>query len=310
MWRVAASAIAKKASRGVSRRSLTPSFKSATPSISLLSRADFHASARREEEAKPVVEAEAGEADKGWWDNVYMIPIGFTLAVPAIHFDWLIVNEETQLAGVFITFCAIAYSQAGDMIHKGMVEQADKMLAEQNELEDALIESLEELHKDMEELSGNNFADYEAINSLTTDTFAKLNAAGAIKPQYDFKAQVERTLNMIQQEEANVMEKAKVSLMEEATASVSAQFGSSKKLQKAALDLAIAKINGTAKAEDDPVKGAFVEFFQEKAASSTTEDAGELAAQREALVAKLNAVASNEGFFFKFDNDGQPKMTV
>jgi len=306
--RVAASTLAKRTAYGVSRKSLISSFKGGASTISF-PQAEFHASARREEEVKPV-DSEVVEADKGWWDNVYMIPIGFTLAIPAIHFDWLIVNEETQLAGVFITFCAIAYSQTGDMIHKGMVEQADKMLAEQNALEDELIESLEELHKDMEELSGNNFADYEAINTLTDETYVKLNAAGAIKPQYDFKAQVERTLNMIQQEEANVMEKAKVALMEEATASVSKQFSSSKKLQKAAMDLAIAKINGTAKPENDPVKGAFVKFFKDKAASSTEEDASELTAQREALVAKLNAVASNEGFFFKFDSNGQPKMTV
>merc|ERR1711971_1228188 len=113
----------------------------------------------------------------------------------------------------------------------------------------------------------------------------------------------------IQQEEANVTEKAKVALMEEATASVSEQFSSSKKLKKAAMDLAIAKINGTAKAGNDAVKGAFVKFFKDKAASSTEEDVSELTEQREALVAKLNAVASNEGFFFKFDSSGQPKMT-
>ena len=33
-------------------------------------------------------------------------------------------------------FCVIVYTQAGEMIHKGLVDQADAMLAEQNELAD------------------------------------------------------------------------------------------------------------------------------------------------------------------------------
>lgn len=240
-----------------------------------------------------------------------MIPIGWTFAIPALHNDFFIVNEETQLTGVFLLFCVIVYTQAGEMIHKGLVEKADAMLAEQNELEDAVIDCLEDLHNDIDKLSGNLVQDFQAISETTAATYAKLNAAGAIKPQYDMKSQVERVLAIIEQEEINVKEKAKTALMAEATASVTEQFLTSKDLKKSAMDLAIAKIKGTAKASDDPVKAAFIKFFKEKsAAAEKADDSAELKAQREALVSKINALGKNEGFFFEFDASGKPKMIV
>merc|ERR1712130_996115 len=113
---------------------------------------------------------------------------------------------------------------------------------------------------------------------------------------------MERVLHLVEQEEAAVTEKTKVALMEEATASVSEEFSASKNMKKAALDLAINKIKGTAKGGTDPVQAAFVKFFKEKAAEAAKGDDGsEERAQREALVTKLNSLASNEGFFFHFD---------
>ena len=207
-------------------------------------------------------------------------------------------------------FCVIVYTQAGEMIHKGLVDQADAMLKEQNELEDAVIDCLEDLYTDIDKLSGNLVQDFEAISKTTEETYAKLNAAGAIKPQYDMKAQVERVLNMIEHEEASVKEKAKLALMEEATAAVSEQFLSSPEMKKAAMDIAIAKIKGNASGTD-PVKAAFIKFFKDKAASAAkADDSAELKAQREAMVAKLNAIAKNEGFFFQFDANGTPKMVA
>lgn len=99
--------------------------------------------------------------------------------------------------------------------------------------------------------------------------------------------------------------------MEEATASVTVEFLQSKALKKSALDAAIATIKGDAASSEDPVNGAFVKFFQAKAAAAAKEDDGsETAVQRAALIAKVNAVAKSEGFFFDLDGSGKPKMTV
>ena len=151
--------------------------------------------------------------------------------------------------------------------------------------------------------------DFEAINQIRHETYENLNKAGAIKPHHDFKAQVERMLNMIAVEEANVTEKTKVALMSEATASVTEKFTSDKALKKAALDAAIAKIKGGKGV--DPVQAAFVQFFKDKAAAvAASKDDSEEKAQRAAMIAKMNAVAKNEKFMFEFDAQGQPKMVV
>lgn len=268
---------------------------------------EFHATPlKREEEKKDVEVAKEPTMLPGWWDPSYTIPVVFSLAIPAIHYDWVTINEETQLAGVIMGFCAICYSQAGDMIRNALVEKGNQVLKEHNELEDAVIQSLETMHSDLK-MSESIITDMKDINALTDETFDKLNAAGAIKPKYDFKSQIEKLLNSIEQEELSVTEKAKIALMEEATAAVEAQFASSKEFQKAALEGAIAKINGTAKAGDDPVQAAYVKFFQTKAADAgKIDEAAEAKSQREAMIAKLNATARNEGFFFEFDGAGQP----
>ncbi|CAB9498406.1 Mitochondrial ATP synthase B chain precursor (ATP-synt_B) [Seminavis robusta] len=311
MFRLAASTAVKRVSTGASRRlpAISQTAFKGSSTIEIAPQAQlFHATARREEEAKP---AEVEEEKSGWWDPLYAIPLGFTFAIPAIHNEFFIVNEETQLTGVFLLFCVIVYTQAGEMIHKGLVEKADQMLADQNELEDAVIECLEDLYQDIDKLSGTLVSDFEAISQATEATYAKLNAAGAIKPQYDFKAQVERVLHLIEQEETNVKEKAKGDLMAEATTAVSDKFLSDKAMQKASMDLALAKLKGTAKPADDPVKNAFIQFFKDKAASAAkADDSAEMIAQREAMVAKLNGIAKTEGFFFEFGADGKPKMVV
>jgi hypothetical protein len=34
----------------------------------------------------------------GWWDPLYAVPIGITFAIPAIHYEWYLINEETQVS--------------------------------------------------------------------------------------------------------------------------------------------------------------------------------------------------------------------
>lgn len=231
------------------------------------------------------------------------------LGVPAGLYDWIPFNEETLLASCTMCFFSIVYINVGPMIHESLAEQAKEVLKEHQEGEDACIAALEKLKDDLK-ISENLVEDIKDVNTLREETYIKLNAAGAIKPKYDFKSQMEKILNAIEAEETNVREKAKLALMEEATASVEEQFASSKQLQKAALDDAIAKIKG-ADSGEDPVKAAFVQFFQQKAASaSNVDEAAEAASQRAAMIAKLNATAANEGFYFKFDKDGQPMMAA
>ena len=275
----------------------------------------FHASAKRDEEAKEVTATSSVPTfDKGGLfgtgiNEWFAVPVGLAAAVPMIHFDWYVVNEETQLAAVFVAFCVTLYTQGGDAIYKSLDERAQSLLKEHNEAEDKVIDALQE---QLDFLKGNTqqVEHFEVIHKMRGEAYEKLNAAGAVQPQHEFKAQVEKMLDMIVAEESSVTEKMKIALMAEATAYVTEQFSSKKALKKAALDSAIAAIKG-GETTKDPVKDAFVDFFKSKAAEAKKSDDGsEEAANRAALIAKMNSIAKNEGFYFQFDASGAPKLVV
>ena len=212
-----------------------------------------------------------------------------------------------QLASTFVAFCVVAYTKGGAAIANGFKEEADAMLKIQNEAEEQVIAKMEENLEYMK-ITENIVTDYQDVFDLTKQSYEKLNAAGKIKPQHQLKAQVEKVLGMIAVEEQNSYEKAKVAMMAEATEAVNAKFLSDAALQKAGLDSALAKLAGKNTAED-PVQKTFMTFFQEKAAAAKKADASaELKDSRATIIAKMNAVAENEGFYFRFDATGQPKL--
>lgn len=274
----------------------------------------FHSSAPRDEEAKEA--AVAAPAPSGGLlgtglSEWFALPIGVTLAVPILKLDLYVVNEETQLAAVFLAFCVAAWSQGGDAIHGALDERAKTLLKEHNEAEDKVIAALEQ-KLDFLNANQNMVNDFEAINSIREESYDMLNAAGVVKPKHDFKVQMERVLAMIAQEEANVTEKTKSAIMDEATAHVTAQFSESKALKKSALDAAIAQIKGSAaEGTVDPVRAEFSKFLLAKAeAASKITDDSEEQAQRAALIAKMSAVAKSENMFFDFDASGKPVMNA
>jgi 6-pyruvoyl-tetrahydropterin synthase len=304
MFRAATSSIVKRAALRSGSRS--------APSATLPGQMSFHASAKREEEAKADAPVAVEESKGGLFgtglSEWFALPIGVAAAVPLIKLEWYVVNEETQLLAVFLAFCVTFYTQGGDAVYKALDQKAVDLLKEHNEVEDKVIKALE-LKLEALKANHNMVNDFEAINQIRRETYEKLNKAGAIKPHHDFKAQVEKMLNMIANEEANVTEKTKMALMTEATATVTEKFTSDKALKKAALDAAIAKLKGGK--SEDPVQAAFVQFFKDKAAAAkASKDDSEEKAQRAAMIAKMNGVAKSEKFMFEFDANGQPKMLV
>jgi len=214
-----------------------------------------------------------------------------------------------------MAFVMIIYKQFGGSIHEFLEADGKKILAEHNQKESEIIDMLKsELH-DMKQ-QDRIVQDAQDVQAIREATYAKLNQVGQIKPQYEFKAQIERILSMIAHEELAMQDKAKHKLMEEATAAVRKRFSTSKELQKSSLDMAIAQLQGIKggakkKPTVDPVQQAFVEFFQVKAKDAAKADeAAEIAETRASIVRKLNAVAMNEGFYFKLDESGKPKMVV
>jgi Mitochondrial ATP synthase B chain precursor (ATP-synt_B) len=281
----------------------------------------FHASSRTEEENKKV-EPVAEEAPKGLWDPIYALPLGIAFAVPAIHYEWYLVNEETQLLACFCAFAAIVYKQFGGVIKDALEADGKRILKEHNAAEEEIIQILDNFITEMKS-QDTIVQDIEDIKALKKQTYEKLNAAGKIKPLYDFKHQMEKLLNIIAAEEANMQEAGKSKMMVEATAAVQAQFATDKKLQKAALTNAIAmlksggggggaKTAGAAAVGPDPVKASYLQFFAAKKLAAAKVDAkAEALAARQAILTKLNAAAKNEKMFLEFDTaTGKPKMVV
>jgi hypothetical protein len=264
----------------------------------------FHASLQREKEQ---TEAVVEEPKEGWWKPIYSVPIGIAAAIPVLQYEWYLVNEETQLMACFMMFTAVVYKNFGGAIHDMLSEDGKQIMKEHNIAEDEIIQLLKDKVEDIK-FQSRIVQDAEDVHALKLQTFEKLNAAGKIKPLYEFKAQMEKLLAVVEVEETNLREKAKQSLMEDATAAVSKAFGTSADLKKQSLANSIAILKGT-KASADPVKAAYLKFFQDKAAASKNIDvAAEAKEAREIIVTKLNAVAGNDGFFFEFDNEGKPKM--
>jgi CO dehydrogenase nickel-insertion accessory protein CooC1 len=197
------------------------------------------------------------------------------------------------------------------MISQSFKDEAKSILKLQNDAEDEVISKLQE-NLDYMDLTENVVDDYQNVLDLTKDSYAKLNAAGKIKPQHELKAQVEKVLSMIANEEQSAYSKAKMALMLEATESVTAQFSTDDAMKKAGLDHALAKLTGKAKAGSDPVQAAFVKFFNAKsAAAKKADDGSEEKAARVTMLTKMNSIAENEKMYFRFDEaTGQPKMTV
>jgi len=290
-------------SSNVARRAAPSSARGASAHIgNVLS---FHTTAPVKDEKDGTVQLDSAVTKSN--SALFALPIGIAVAIPAISQEWFTINEETQLMACFVAFCVTAYTQGGDAIYKSLNEKAVNLLKEHNEVEDRVIN---QISGDIDLLKADlGVAEtYKEINGVREGTYAKLNTIGAMKPKYDFKVHVERMIDMIATEETNVSEKRKTTLMEEATFAVTTEFSSNKALKKAALESAIAAIKGGVKAGSDPVQAEFVNFFKKKAAGAKKTAATEAKAERDALIAKVNNLAKNEGLSFHFDTEGVPKL--
>ena len=276
----------------------------------------FHGSSKRDDDAAATVKSTPAAVEptpaptsSSSWDPIYAVPIGIAFAVPAVHYEWYLVNEETQLAACMIMFSALVYKNFGPTLGAMLEEDGKRIIEDANKVEDAILSTLKEKKDDLL-MMDNIVQDAQDIHTLKEETYVMYNAAGKIKPLHEFKSQMERVLQMVSTEEAAVTEKTKTALMEEATIAVTNELLTNKDLQKISLDNAIAQLKGT-KPGVDPVKQTYLQFFQWKAEEAKKVDsAAETLAAREALVRKVNAIASNEKFFFQLEPNGQPKMVV
>ena len=63
----------------------------------------FHASSVRQDETKEVEPASSGFK----WEPIYSVPLGIAFAVPALKYEWILVNEEMQVGKVIRLFVCV-----------------------------------------------------------------------------------------------------------------------------------------------------------------------------------------------------------
>jgi hypothetical protein len=224
------------------------------------------------------------------------------------NFVLFVVVLFQQLAACFIAFTAIIYKQFGGVIQEALEDDGKRVLSDHNAAEDMIISSL---NTSIENIKSQDtiVEDIAAVKAIKVETYKKLNEVGKIKPLYDFKAQIEKLVGLIGTEETVMREKAKSVLMAEATVAVKEAFVSNAELKKASLSAAIATLKGGGGGAKDPVQQAYLKYFAEKKKSAEKiNPATEAKEARDAIILKLNSVAMNDGFYFKFDESGKPQM--
>jgi len=212
----------------------------------------FHAGVVRREEKKD--EAAASSFGSIVSDWRFGLPLGMTLAVPALSQKWIVLSEETQLLACFILFSSLLYTQAGGAISKSFEEKTAAIMAEHAAIEDAnvaAVKALVDTHKTRQAILEEAKALY-AGQSEMVDTLLKAKSA---ELKHAYRADIQQKLDQLVLMEDAAKADLKSSMAAFATEAVTKKFAEDKKLKTTALDSAI-NVLGGAKA-DDPVSDMF-----------------------------------------------------
>lgn len=260
---------------------------------------------RRFAQFSTVPATEEKKEEGGFLSNLsplYAIPTGIILGIPIIQNEVLILNEETQLVACFAAFVITAYTKGGDAIGASLDDKAAAIQKEHNLIEDSQIEAVQAVidgHKARLTLHD----DLKSISDHSKAMLVKASEAYGKKLSHARRDDVERQLAAVYAKETQSIDRLSGDLTSAATASVRASFAADEKAQKAALDNAVATLQGKA-AGADPVQGLFQGFFKDFAAERTKAMKGETTLSAETLQAvqdEVEALAKKEGLVGKVD---------
>lgn len=260
---------------------------------------------RRLAQFSTVPATEEKKEEGGFLSNLsplYAIPTGIILGIPIIQNEVLILNEETQLVACFAAFVITAYTKGGDAIGASLDDKAAAIQKEHNLIEDSQIEAVQAVidgHKARLTLHD----DLKSISDHSKAMLVKASEAYGKKLSHARRDDVERQLAAVYAKETQSIDRLSGDLTSAATASVRASFAADEKAQKAALDNAVATLQGKA-AGADPVQGLFQGFFKDFAAERTKAMKGETTLSAETLQAvqdEVEALAKKEGLVGKVD---------
>jgi hypothetical protein len=253
------------------------------------------------EGAAPVEEQEQEEGLLSKLSNpVYALPLGGLVAMTGVATDFYVLNEETQLLGLWVLFCGTIYHNFGDAIGAAFDDMADSVAKEQNAQEEAIVESMV-VTKAAHERQTAIYEDIKAIFEAQKELMDTIVSGKSNQLQHDFRAQIQSKLNNIVSEEAGLTADVQSGLVAAATERVTAQI-SSDAAKKVALEQAIAAIaNPDASTGKDQVSDLYASVFADfaKSLAAAKEKEQTLSAQVQAAVAEnIAEVARRDGLDF------------
>jgi len=223
----------------------------------------------------------------------FALPIGITLAIPALSQQWIILSVETQLLACFMLFSSLVYTQAGGAIAKSLEDQTQAILEKFSAVTDQKIAGLQELiqiHKDRILLA----EELKVLSSEKQRIQEMISKIHILEKSHKIRNDAQRELDMMVAEQDASDAKLKSVLVSHATLSVLEAFGKQKTLSDRALESAISNLTGTTE-DADPVKELFFTVFKDiksqvgKTEMSNEEVTSKLEKELDALKTRLGA---------------------
>lgn len=258
----------------------------------------FHVTTKFSEEEKAAVTA---EEEGGDFDIVatlsnpfYGVPIGGLAAATAVATDFYIINEETQLLGLWCLFVGTIYHNFGADVGEYFDSVGDAVLKEQNAQEDAIIESMRvtaDAHKHRLDI----LDDLTMIRDAQNEILETIVATKSNQLKHELRDKVVMRLDALKQLEQSVTAGVQATMVNAATEKVR---GNVDTMKKAALDSAFAAIADPTAAGSDPVANeynAVIKAFAKKAAAAKDTPIELTAAEQAEVEDELRAMIRKEG---------------
>lgn len=257
----------------------------------------FHVTTKSSEEEK----AAAATEEDGDFDIVatlsnpfYGVPIGGLAAATAVATDFYIINEETQLLGLWCLFVGTIYHNFGGDVGEYFDSIGDAVLKEQNAQEDAIIESMRvtaDAHRHRLDI----LDDLTMIRDAQNEILETIVATKSNQLKHEIRDKMVLRLDALKQLEQSVTADVQSTMVDAATEKVRANVES---MKKAALDSAFAAIADQNAVINDPVSneyGAVLKAFAEKAAAAKDTPIELSAAEQAEVEDELRAMIRKEG---------------
>uniref|UniRef100_A0A7S2UZE8 ATP synthase subunit b n=1 Tax=Fibrocapsa japonica TaxID=94617 RepID=A0A7S2UZE8_9STRA len=201
----------------------------------------------------------------------FSLPIGISLAIPALHQQWIVLSEETMLVACFMFFCSTVYTQGGAAIAASFEEKCQAIIDEQRALEDVSM-SATKAQIDTQIARKALLQEFKGIFGHQTQLMEEVVKAQTAQFKHKLRTDVVNKLEAFAQLEDASRQKVQDELINMVTQNVLTTLTTDKELKASVLNEAIQVIADPGKPVDDTVASTFIDAFQSVKELEAAED--------------------------------------